>query len=177
METTGDRDKISSLRTMGKTDFFTKEIDEALASSLCRIAIHSAKDLPEKLHPKLAIAAITRGLDPSDVLVVRQREAFGKSPLVATSSMRREEAVRELLGKDVQFCDVRGTIDERLALLDRREVDGVVIAEAALLRLGYSSRVRYKLPGATVPLQGQLTITIREDDDEMAKLFRCIDVR
>ncbi|MBS0627142.1 MAG: hydroxymethylbilane synthase, partial [Verrucomicrobia bacterium] len=53
MKTTGDLDQTSSLVDKEKTDFFTKEVDEAVLSGECQIAIHSAKDLPEVMPSQL----------------------------------------------------------------------------------------------------------------------------
>ena len=112
------------------------------------------------------------------------RESFRASPkgyfstnrgiqpgaLIATSSQRREEAVRQLF-PHVRFCDIRGTIEERLAQLDRGEVQGVVIAEAALLRLKLN-RKRLHLPGETVPLQGRLAVVARRGDLRVKAFFQ-----
>jgi hydroxymethylbilane synthase len=177
--TTGDKDLQTSLRFLGKTDFFTKEIDAMLFNRECRIAIHSAKDLPEPLPEGLKVVALTKGLDPSDTLVMREGvtfETLESGSVIATSSERREEIVRKLRS-DLKFCDIRGTIEQRLQKLFDGEVDGVVVAEAALLRLGLDHLKRYKLPGATAQFQGQLAVLAREDDEEMEALFSCIDTR
>lgn len=177
--TTGDLDKKTSLRLIGKTDFFTKEIDLKLLSKDFRIAIHSAKDLPEHIPEGLSIIALTRGLDSSDSLVMRQEDTIQtlkKGALIATSSLKREEAVK-LLRPDLKFCDLRGTIEERLKKLSNGEADGVVVAEAALIRLKLKHLNRIRLPGKTTPLQGQLAIVARSDDLEMHSLFSCLDTR
>ncbi|MBB63894.1 MAG: hydroxymethylbilane synthase [Waddliaceae bacterium] len=179
IETIGDRDQKTSLRSLEKTDFFTKELDELLLNGEVRVTIHSAKDLPEPLPKGLEIAAITKGVDPSDSLVLRKGEnlrSLRLGAVIATSSIRREEAVRELRA-DLNFSDVRGNIGQRLDLLENGTVDGVVIAEAALIRLGLTHLNRFTLPGETVPLQGQLAVLMRENDEEIRELFRCLDVR
>lgn len=178
IETTGDKDQKTSLRSLGKTDFFTKEIDDLLLSGFCRIGIHSAKDLPDPMPKGLLIAALTKGIDPSDSLVLhpgKNLDTLPSAPLIATSSARREEAVKQLI-PHARFTDIRGTIGQRLKALENG-IDGVVIAEAALIRLGLTSLNRLKLPGETVPLQGQLAVVIRSDDTEMATLFSSIDNR
>jgi len=176
VETTGDKDKQTSLRSMGKTDFFTKELDEMLLNESIRIAIHSAKDLPDPIPKGLIIAAITKGVDSRDSLVLRTGESIDTLKVVATSSTRREEIVRSLR-PDLQFVDLRGTIGERLAKLDRGEIDGVVMAEAALIRLGLTHLNRIFLPGPVVEGQGQLAILCREEDREMRDLFSCIQCK
>jgi hydroxymethylbilane synthase len=179
VETTGDKDLKTSLRTLEKTDFFTKEIDALQLSGSCRISIHSAKDLPEPLPKGLALAALTKGVDPSDSIVLRNQETLESLPWgakIGTSSMRREKNIRDLR-PDFVCVDVRGTIQARLDLLDQGSVDGLVMAEAALIRLKLTHRTRVSLSGERAPLQGQLAVLALEDDDEMRQFFRCIDVR
>ncbi len=63
--------------------------------------------------------------------------------IIATSSERRELAVAKLRA-DLKFIDLRGTIEQRLSLLEAGKADGIVVAEAALirLRLTHLNRVR-----------------------------------
>ena len=179
VETTGDKDLKTSLKTLEKSDFFTKEIDALQLSGGCRISIHSAKDLPDPLPQGLKLVALTRGVDPSDSLVFRQGDTLDALPLgakVGTSSARREQNILDLRS-DLVCIDVRGTIPIRLALLDQGVIDALVIAEAALIRLQLTHRTRIPLPGERAALQGQLAVLALEDDDEMEELFACIDVR
>lgn len=171
--TSGDKDKKTSLRTLGKSDFFTRELDQMLLNGEIRIAIHSAKDLPEPIPAGLAIAALTRGVDPRDSLVLRKGEtikSLKRGAVIATSSERREETVRQLRA-DLAFIDLRGTIGERLQKLENKEADGVVVAEAALIRLKLTHLNRLFLPGETTLHQGRLAILCREGDEEMLRLF------
>lgn len=170
VNTTGDNDRKTSLRDLDKTDFFTRELDEMVLNQECRIAIHSAKDLPDPLPQGLKLIALTKGVDPSDSLVLREKERLDSITTVATSSARREESVRALRC-DLKFVDIRGTILERLDQLYTNIVDGVVIAEAALIRLGLIHLNRLSLPGETAPLQGRLAVLAREEDMEMHSLF------
>lgn len=136
-----------------------------------RISIHSAKDLPDPLASGLKIIALTKGIDPSDALVYNQE--LPANALIATSSHRREQNLREWK-EGLRFVDIRGTIQERLALLDSGKIDGVVIAEAALIRLGLMQRRRMQISGETAPMQGRLAIIALSNDHEMEQLFRCI---
>lgn len=177
VETTGDRDKITSLRTIEKSDFFTREIDQMVQSGDVRIAIHSAKDLPDPMPQDLKIFALTRGIDARDMLVMRDGVTIDSLPpraTVATSSQRREESVLQIR-HDLSFVDLRGTIEERLALLDQNKVDAVVVAEAALIRLGLTNRNRFPLPGPTAQWQGRLAVVGRREDTEMISLFQPLD--
>lgn len=154
VKTRGDFDQKTSLRGLEKSDFFTRELDQMLLDGEIDIAIHSAKDLPDPLPKGLKIAALSKGVDPRDSLVIKKEPV----QLVATSSSRREEAVRQIF-PNCQFVDLRGTIHERL----EKDVDGVVVAEAALIRLKLTHLKRLFLPGETVPYQGRVAIVCRDD--------------
>ncbi len=154
VQTMGDLDQTTSLRNMEKSDFFTRELDQMLIHGEIDAAIHSAKDLPEPLPKGLKIAYLSKGVDPRDSLVIKKEPV----KFVATSSARREGAVRSLF-PDCAFIDLRGTVEERL----EKDVDGVVVAEAALIRLKLTHLKRLFLPGPTAPLQGKIAIVCRED--------------
>lgn len=179
VDTKGDKDRKTSLRTLEKTDFFTKEIDEMQLRGLCRIGVHSAKDLPEPLKPGLVLAALTKGLDSSDSLVFREGESLQTlkpGARIATSSMRREKNIHALR-PDLVCIDIRGNIETRLQQLDEGYVDGLIVAECALIRLGLSHRNRMTIPGEIAVGQGQLAVIARADDQEMLELFKLIDSR
>jgi len=93
--------------------------------------------------------------------------------VIATSSSRREDVVKQLRN-DLVFIDLRGTIQERLAKLNEG-VDGIVVAEAALIRLKLTHLNRLFLPGETSPGQGKLAFVARADDLELLQcLASCI---
>jgi hydroxymethylbilane synthase len=175
IETVGDRDLGVSLRALEKTDFFTCEIDQRQLRGEFRLSIHSAKDLPDPLPQGLEIIALTKGVDPSDAIVLRDQD-LPLGAKIGTSSLRREQNIRALRA-DLICADIRGSVDHRLRQLDEGHYDGVVIAEAALIRLGLTHRLRIPLPGETAAWQGQLAVVAREEDYEMQELFSCIDTR
>ncbi len=171
--TKGDLDKTTSLKLLDKTNFFTDEIDAKQAGGEFRLSVHSAKDLPDPLHPALQVIALTQGVDPSDSLVVKQFP-IRLGARIGASSARREMFLKAWR-PDLECIDIRGTIDERLELLDTRKVDGLIMAEAALIRLRLLDRPRLRLDVETAPLQGRLAIIARKDDEEMKRLFHKID--
>ena len=167
----GDRDRTTSLRLVEMSDFFTKDLDQMLLEKKIDATIHSAKDLPDPLRQEFVIAALTEGLDPRDSIVFLQE--LKKGAKIALSSARREEIVRKI-DPTFQLVDLRGTIEERLSLLEKKEVDGVVVAEAALIRLGLTSLNRRILPEKGHPLQGRLAIVIRKEDHHLQTIFRSL---
>lgn len=170
VSTPGDRDKKSSLRDREKSDFFSRDLDELCLSGLVSVAIHSAKDLPCPLPKGLEIFALTKGVDPSDVLVYKSAH-LPSIPKIGTSSKRREEQVCELY-PGAKCVDIRGTIEERLALIDKGVVDAVVMAKAALIRLKISGYYETLIPGPTALFQGRLAIVGRVGDEVMRSHFR-----
>lgn len=171
--TKGDKDKKTSLKGLEKTNFFTQELDNLLLKGVIRVAIHSAKDLPEPLLPGLKVIAITRGLTNSDCIVYNELKDM---PRIGTSSNRREESIKKWR-HDALVVDIRGTIEERLDLLSQGIVDGVVVAKCALIRLGLDHLKQIPLEENVAPLQGKLAIVARSDDDEVLKLFSPIDFK
>lgn len=169
-ETVGDKDLLTSLLDLGKTDFFTKELDEALLQGEIDIALHSAKDLPDPLPEGLVCIHMTESIDPRDALVLRDGYEIGKKPVVGVSSPRRVDTVKRVW-RDAVCKDIRGTIERRLFLLDSKEYDAVVVAEAALIRLGLTGRRRMYLPGETAEHQGRLAIVCRSSEAGFYKEF------
>lgn len=179
IHTSGDIDLKTSLVNLEKSDFFTKEIDAVLLEGLCDIAIHSAKDMPEKIDRDLEIVAVTKGVDPSDCLVFRKGESLEQLPRgarIGTSSLRREKNILALRS-DLQIVDIRGDVLARLTLLDSGKIDALVVAVAALIRLGLKERVGMKLEGERAAFQGQLAVVARRGDIAMQRLFAAIDTR
>ncbi|MBS0635765.1 MAG: hydroxymethylbilane synthase [Verrucomicrobia bacterium] len=174
LKTTGDHDLKTSLRNMDASDFFTKEIDDLVLTGVVQVGLHSAKDLPNPLPDGLSMAALTVGLDPSDSLVMSP--TFTGKGKIATSSIRREETIRALY-PEAECVDIRGTIEQRVGYIERGEIEGLVVAECALVRLGLTSLTRKRLPEPYAKHQGQLAVIARKDDHEMHALFSCIDSR
>lgn len=178
ISTYGDADLLQSLKGMDKTDFFTREIDQMLLHEQIRIAIHSAKDLPSPLPAGIVCVALTKGVDPSDSLVLRDAdslEALPEGAKIATSSMRREAMIRKIRS-DLTCVEVRGPVDQRLQALYEGHIDGLVVAEAALIRLNKKGCNRIRLPGPVAEFQGQLAVLARLGDSQMEALFACLDV-
>lgn len=172
--TKGDKDKATSLKMLEQTDFFTHEIERMQLEGYCRVSIHSAKDLPQSLSSGLEVIAITKGLDKRDSLVFRDKQhELPPHARIGTSSIRREEALKKWRS-DLTFVDIRGDIEERLALLQTGHIDALVVAECALIRLGLTQLPRLILEQETAKYQGQLAIIAKTGDDEMKQLFQLV---
>ena len=172
--TTGDKDKKTPLSNVEEEDFFTKEIDDALLTKRIDIGVHSAKDVPEILPKGLAVILETASINPNDALISRgslKLAQLPKNSRVGLSSARRKGQIQKLR-KDLQVVDIRGTIEERIALVDSGIIDALIVAQAALIRLGLNDRIDEIFPldiFEAHPKQGKLSLVVREEDCEGIK--------
>ncbi|MBL8013256.1 MAG: uroporphyrinogen-III C-methyltransferase [Candidatus Omnitrophica bacterium] len=176
-QTAGDIDKTTALTKNIQDDFFTNTLDEALLSGSIDVAIHSAKDLPQKLNPNLVIAALTPCLDDSDAFVGNTPfEDLPARATIGTSSFLREGAIKSLR-PDVTIVNIRGTIQERLEKVNQGKLDGIIVATCALMRLKLDHLIKSIFPWEGTPLQGQLAVVCRRDDVKSIAVFQHLDQR
>jgi hydroxymethylbilane synthase len=165
--TQGDKDKLTPISGVEGTDFFTKEIDSALLAEEIDMAVHSTKDLPTILPEGLEVIFKTPSISPYEALVTRDRRklnelAAGSS--VGTSSARRKAQIM-LLRNDLKVVSVRGDIYERIALVKEGKIDALIVAHAALIRLGLQGCASEIFPLDVFPAhidQGKLSLVARK---------------
>ncbi len=176
VSTTGDQRADVPIHAVGGTGIFVKEVQQAVLDGRADVAVHSAKDLPASDTPDgLVLAAVPERADPRDVLVGSTLDALPAGARVATGSVRRR-AQLAALRPDLTFAELRGNIATRL---DRAaEHDAVVVAAAALERLGLADRAdEYLEPSVLLPQvgQGSLAVECRSDDDDTLARVVAID--
>ena len=181
IKTTGDKITDVALAKVGSETglkgVFTKEIEEALIAGSIDLAVHSLKDLPTELDPRLAVNCIPKRADPRDVLVGMTLAELPKGATVGTSSLRRAAQMRHLR-PNVQVQDIRGNVDTRLRKLDEGRYDAILLASAGLHRLGWQDRIAEILePEVMLPAvgQGALGIETRSGDDAINELLSPLD--
>ena len=180
VQTEGDRRRDVPIDQIGGRGVFVKEVQAAVLDGRADIAVHSAKDLPSSpgLQPAgLTLACIPERADPRDCLVGGTLDGLPVGALVATGSTRRR-AQLAALRPDLTFTGLRGNIDTRLAKAASGEVDAVVMAYAALERLGRTDAVTEVLDAEVmVPqvAQGALAVECRENDERTLELLAAID--
>lgn len=139
MKTTGDKILDRTLDQVGGKGLFVKELDEALLSGAVDLTVHSYKDVPMELDPRLPIVALSRREDPRDVLVLPEGGDFPQKP-IGTASARRCLQLKALFpGRAV--APVRGNLQTRLKKLDGGGYSALVLAAAGIRRLGLESRI------------------------------------
>ena len=177
--TSGDRYSDTILDHFARQGIFVKELEKALLDRQIDLAVHSLKDLPTEVPERLVLAAITARLDPRDVLVSR---AGGLTELAAgskigTGSHRRAIQLHDLR-PDLNICNIRGNIDTRLRKVSSGEIDGIIVAAAALIRLRWTDRITEYLPTehfTPAVGQGALGVEIRSEDKEITTLVSAIN--
>jgi hydroxymethylbilane synthase len=177
VSTHGDQNRDVEIHQLGGTGVFVKEVEQAVLDGRADIAVHSAKDLPSTTDQGLVLAAVPERADPRDALVGSTLAGLATGALVATGSVRRRAQLASLR-PDLQFTGLRGNIETRIA--KARDVDAVVVAVAALDRLGLHSEAAEVLePEVMLPqvAQGALAVECRDDDSETRSLLRSIDDR
>ncbi len=172
--TPGDRDLTTDLR-VSPGDFFTRDLDDALREGRVDLAVHSAKDLPDPVPADLDWFWLPWREDPRDAWILPRGKTFSDlpvSPVAGVSSERREACCRSRLPQAV-MKPIRGTIPSRLEQLDAGEFDAILMAGAALNRLGLADRVTEWVPLSELPVpagQGSLAVTFRLGDPAWTRL-------
>jgi len=171
----GDRDQLMDLR-QSPPDFFTRDLDDALRDGTIDLAVHSAKDLADPLPVGIESFRLPCREDPRDALVlpagVADMAALPAAPRIGVSSARREDWSRKRFG-DARLLPIRGTIEQRIEQLDNGRYDAVIIAAAALIRLGLAGRIAEWIPLEELPSpdgQGSLAVTFRAGDLRVRRL-------
>ncbi|MBS3994888.1 MAG: hydroxymethylbilane synthase [Alkaliphilus sp.] len=175
IKTMGDKILDKALNKIGDKGLFVKEIEAALVGEDIDFAVHSMKDVPTEMVEKLTIGAITHREDPRDVLISREGLSLQKLPRGAklgTSSLRRAS---QLLAFRPDFIiePIRGNVATRVGKMEELGLDGVILAAAGIIRLGWAYKItEYISDRICVPAvgQGALGIQIRKNDAFMKDL-------
>ena len=173
LETRGDHHAQVSLDQLGAQGVFAVEVQLAVLNGDADVAIHSAKDLPSTTPDGLSLTCVPERLDAADVLIGRSLAGLGPGATVATGSPRRRALLLERR-PDLRVVGLRGNMATRFAAAGQSDVDAVVVAAAALERLGEDDLAAERLDTEWfVPQvgQGALALEVRDDDDASIQLL------
>lgn len=177
VRTLGDRRRDVPLDRIGGQGAFAKEVQAAVLDGVADVSVHSAKDLPSRTPAGLELAAVPERADARDALVGRRLDDLPPGAVVATGAARRRAQLADLR-PDLTFTELRGNMGTRVARATEGRVDAVVVAAAALERLGWTDRIAEVLP-ATLLLpqvgQGALGLECRQDDPEARAVLVALD--
>lgn len=178
--TKGDRILEKPLAEVGGKGLFTAELEAAMHAGDIDIAVHSLKDMPTELPQGLTLGAISKREVPYDALISPQYKTLDKLPKgarIGTSSLRRQA---QLLHRrpDLKIEVIRGNVQTRLNKIETEGLDGVILAQAGLKRLGLDHQITQVFTAdEMIPAvgQGALAIECRADDVEMLDMLSFID--
>ncbi|WP_290900166.1 hydroxymethylbilane synthase [Ferroglobus sp.] len=173
IRTHGDIMKDKPLHEFKGMGAFVRAIDEALKRGEIDLAVHSYKDVPSQRIEGTVIAAVLERESACDAFISREGLKFEEMPIaskIGTSSLRRRAFIKKLR-KDLEVENLRGNLDTRLRKLREGLYDGIIVAEAGLIRLGLDREIEYERlsPEVFVPSanQGVIAIASREEDAEL----------
>jgi len=201
-ESLGDKNLNDPLWKMPEKGVFTQDFREGLLRGEFDLVVHSWKDLAIENDPETEIVATLPRADARDLLLARndrwaEVERTGVMT-VLTSSPRRahnlDSFLRDALPAKIsaiKFENVRGNVPTRLRKLLELDVDGLIVAKAALDRLLEArqdefvatqkelrdalSQCRWMvLPvreNPSAPAQGALAVEISGKRDDMRELI------
>ena len=178
--TTGDKVLDTNLSLLPGKGVFVKEIEDQLLARKIDLAVHSMKDLPTEFPKGLTIGAVTTRLDPRDVLITRLNrnlEDLPQGAKIGTGSPRRKSQLFNCRS-DLKVIDIRGNIDTRLRKAETPDFDGIILAAAGLIRMGWQEQIQqYFNYDVMIPAvgQGALGIEARTNDEEILKLIEALN--
>jgi hydroxymethylbilane synthase len=143
IRTTGDARTDVPLATIGGKGLFVKELEEALDRDDIDLAVHSLKDVPSVIPERFELFGFLERADPRDAWLQPNGlpvEALAPGAVVATSAPRRRAQLLQHF-PHLRVEPIRGNVETRIARLNDRLYDGLVLARAGLLRLGLESAI------------------------------------
>ena len=200
----GDALQEIPLHTVEGSDFFTKDIFDALANGGADIAVHSLKDMSsEHFFGENKFAVVDRD-DTRDVAIfnadIEEKIRKGEIIIIGTCSPRREKMATIFLEKalpqlnkeiKIETKAIRGNVETRLRKLDKSEYDATILATAGLNRLLKSSEdaelIREMLSGKKLmllpliecvpaPCQGAIVAEAHHSNTKAIEVLRKINV-
>ena len=177
--TEGDRDRTTPIAGLGGRGVFVKEIERALSAEEIDLAVHSLKDMTTVETPGLVIAAVPHRASPLDAAYVPSGgtlDSLAEGARVATGSPRRAAQLRAHF-PGLAVTDIRGNVDTRREKVQSGVAEALIVAQAALDRLGIVDDSTTSLNPSTMlpaPGQGALACQVRVDDRGLAELLATI---
>ncbi|MDO7785985.1 hydroxymethylbilane synthase [Desulforamulus aquiferis] len=180
MKTKGDKMLDVALAKIGDKGLFTKELEIAMQNKEIDFAVHSLKDMPTALPEGLTIGAVCKRDNPGDALVSKDGRKLSQLPRgarIGTSSLRR---CAQLLSyrPDLQLESLRGNLNTRMKKLAAERLDGIILAAAGIIRMGWEDMIAEIIPfNICLPAvgQGAISVECREDDRDILEMLKTIE--
>jgi len=197
IKTTGDRRTDVALKDVAATEeivdkgVFIKELEVALAENKIDFAVHSLKDVPTVLEESFELVSFLERAPVRDALITHEHGGLATLPqgaTVATSSVRRARQLL-FLRPDLKIVDIRGNVTTRLEkLAGDPNIQGIMLAEAGLLRLGYKINQGFRVAHETLHAecfeqmiflpaagQGAVAMEVRKGDTAIVEILQKVN--
>lgn len=177
IKTKGDKILDAPLAKIGGKGLFTKELESELLSGGIDFAVHSLKDVPIAIEPRLMLVAITQREDARDCFVSENYSdiwALPQGARVGTTSLRRSMQLKRIR-QDLDTQSLRGNVQTRLERLKKGDFDAIILASAGLNRLNLKSDIAFinhLSLSQFVPAMGQGSLGIECRDPKYSSDFR-----
>ncbi len=177
IKTSGDKYANANLAEIGGKGLFIKEIETELIKSNIDMAVHSLKDVPAFFSKDLTIPCILERLSPYDTFISNKYKSLKSLPqqaIIATSSIRRKVQLLNFR-PDLNIVPLRGNVTTRL---QNQSFDGIILAEAGLIRLKKDYLITEVLSPKTMLSavgQGAICIQCRKNDIKIIDLLEKIN--
>jgi hydroxymethylbilane synthase len=159
-------------------------LEHALAQGDVQMVIQNAKDA-SPTGSGITLAAVTSRFTPFDVLIAPEGAILDELPdgaaISAHTALRRAQLLN--YRDDFRIADFAGSLEERIRLLDRGEVDGLIVSASGVEHLGLQDLVTEIFTTAVLipaPGQGSVVIQVRTSEKELvraAKHLNDVDAR
>ena len=136
IESEGDLTE-APLHLIGGKGLFVSKLETALSNRDADIAVHSLKDVPALIDPKFSIAATLSREEAFDAILLKdgiKLDDLGKNSRIGTSGPRRKSQMLAM-HPDLEIVPIRGNIQTRISKIISENLDGLIVAKAALNRL------------------------------------------
>ena len=179
MSSDGD-ETDAPLHQIGGKGLFINSLESALLKDKADIAVHSLKDVPAKLDKSFCIAAVLERASAGDMLLTNNGcsiKDLAINSTIATSSPRRYAQIKNLY-PEIKIVPIRGNIATRISKLNHENIDGLVVAKAALERLNISNDNCYEfsfgemLPAAS---QGYIGVECLTSNEKILDILKTIN--
>ena len=171
----GDIDQKTPIHEMGGKHVFCSAIEEKLLSGEIDCAIHSAKDMATEVTEGTEVLGCVWNVGDRRDALVGPFENFDSIPRgyrIGTSAPRRAKMLADQRA-DLRFVPIRGNIQTRLDLINKQEVDGIIMAKCAIDRLGIQVQHAPMPETELLPAagQGKVVVQVRSDDVKMKDIW------
>lgn len=179
IQTKGDLQQHIALDQFGGQGVFVKEIEQQLLDGKIDLAVHSMKDMPSQLDDRLCFTKTILREDARDVLILSKVHSLHALPhhaRIATGSKRRKQQLLKLRS-DIHIVGIRGNIETRLRKMKEEGLDGIILAAAAMHRLGLQEDItQYFSEEEMIPAcgQGAIALEVRSDRKDLLTMINAL---